>query len=238
LGFISANRKTSEGNNYGIEAYLAGRKDVPAYSDFYSNVMMGVLGKLEFKHRVRNYPIDMEIGTVSDEALGLLIVENYYDRWVDMYNKSNGMIRVLSAGEQMPKNWMSDILTKYTAGANDGNRQKGKKVKTGDQDDSWNRKWSSAGIVRFNELRQFAKQDRKDHPSFVATWMVAEKAKMKVSTRSDNVFEEPERVVEADNDLDSVDGDVGGGRGYLDKAKNDCGIESDSSQTTSVETER
>jgi hypothetical protein len=203
-----------------------------AYSDFYSTVMMGVVGKVEFKHRVRTLPLGMEIGTISDEALGLLIVENYIDRWIDMYKKSKGMLRMLTAGDKTPASWMSDVLTKYTAGSSGGQRTKGRTQKSDDNDDdSYNRKWSPQGIIRFNELRKFAKNDRAKNPGFAATWMAEERAKQQIKTKSDNVFVEDEQIVEADNDLETSGEDVARavpGR-LLDKAKNHLGIESDAS---------
>ena len=188
--FGLANLKANNGNIYLADNYLEGRKNEAAYLDFYSTVMMGVLGKVEFKHRVRTYPLGSEIGTISDEALGLLIVDNYMDRWNDMYKNSKGNIRVLTGGEPMPGEWKSQVATKYTASANDGIRSRGGKAAADDADDTFNRKWSAAGIVHFNELRRFAKQDRLDNPDFATKWMSAEKQTMKATRRSDNIFKE------------------------------------------------
>lgn len=190
---------------------------------------MGVVGKVEFKHRVRTLPLGMEIGTISDEALGLLIVENYIDRWVDMFKKSKGHLRMLTAGDKTPTSWQSNVLTKYTAGSG-GQRTRGQAQKPDDNDDdSYNRKWSPEGIIRFNALRKFAKNDRAKHPGFAATWMAEEKAKQNIKTRSDDVFVEDEQIVEAENDLESSDEEVTSPARVLDKARNKLGIESDAS---------
>jgi hypothetical protein len=223
--FGLANLKANKGSIYLMDDYLDGRKNEAAYFDFYSTVMMGVLGKVEFKHRVRTYPLGSEIGTISDEALGLLIADNYIDRWIDMFKNSKGNIRILTGGEEMPDEWKSQVPTKYTASANDGIRSRGGKAAADDQDDTFNRKWSAAGIVRFNELRRFAKQDRLNNPDFATKWMSAEKQTMKATRRSDNLFEEPDVVVEADNDLDSGDDDLIGDGKKLVKSKNDLGID-------------
>ena len=188
-----------------MDDYLDGRTNVAAYSDLYSTVLMGVIGKVEYKHRVSTYGLGQEISTISDEALGLLIVENYIDRWVDMYKKSKGKIRILHGGEAMPKEWLSTVATKYTASASDGIRFRGLKAAADDTDDSYNRKWTADGIARFNELRLFVKQDRLDNPNFIVKWITDAKKTMKGRRRSDNAFEEADKVVEADNDLDSCD---------------------------------
>ena len=230
------NLKAGEGNIYGMNDYLNGRRNAAAYSDFYSTVVRGVLGKMEFKHRVRTYPLGMEIGTISDEALGLLIVENYIDRWIDIYRKSNGEIRNLPSGDSMPKKWLSQVSTKYTASAKDGIRSKGGTAIADDPDDCFNRKWSAAGIVRFNELRQFVKQDREEHPCFLTTWMSAEKTTLKATKRSDNLFVEREQVVEADNDLDSCNDEKIRAGEMLVKPKSSLGCYSDDDSTVNEET--
>ena len=85
-----------------------------------------------------------DLCTPSDEALTLLLLENSYDRWIDIYKKAEGKVskRRLNKNRQ----WHSDVRTRYTDGGimyqsnHDTNKRSNSKG------------WTDDGIDRFNEL--------------------------------------------------------------------------------------
>jgi hypothetical protein len=110
--------------------------------------------------------------TVSDEALALLAVENGRRVWDDKFARSDKKIRPIHKDETYPPEWETEILPQFTrASINDptveGNTE--------------NKCWNNAGIIRFNELRQLVRQDRKDNPDFKINWLHQAREAMKKS---------------------------------------------------------
>lgn len=168
------------------------RQDETTFYVFYDYIMRGVLGRMEFSHRVSSYSLGSDIATISDEALGLLIVENYLPRWVDMYHKSNGNLRMMARGETMPASWISTVPTRYTANGTDGS-------------EGHSRTWMPEGIARFNDLRKIVRADRKRFSGVQARWHAHAQAGLSKKRKRQPVMEEEGAYVEADNDLMSSD---------------------------------
>ena len=92
--------------------------------------------------------------TVSDEACVLLALENNYERWLDINNKSKNSYSTLKQGwsafidlDVMPKHtWITKKRTDVA-----GNKE----LKA-----NW-RGWNDEGIMRFNQLCKLIKEDRK-----------------------------------------------------------------------------
>ena len=92
------------------------------------------------------------IFTVSDEAFVLLVLENNWERWLDINNKSKNNY-IPTKRNRGDKPVESDILPLYT-NINGNSANAGKEV---------NRGWTEAGIKRFNELCMTVKEDRKEN---------------------------------------------------------------------------
>ena len=90
------------------------------------------------------------IFTVSDEAFVLLVLENNWERWLDINNKSKNNY-IPTKRNRGDKPVESDILPLYT-NINGNSANAGKEV---------NRGWTEAGIKRFNELCTMVKEDKK-----------------------------------------------------------------------------
>jgi hypothetical protein len=132
-----------------------------------------------------------EIATFSDEALTLLGIENSYEMWNDVYKKSEGEICPVHNDETVPEHWKSSILPKYTRTS---------KSDPANQRNTKDKRWSSEGILRFNDLRQVVIKDRADHPDFKITWLNQVRAEMKGSLDPD---------VDDVDDLAQVEADAG-----------------------------
>ena len=54
---------------------------------------------------------DEELLSISSEAFGLLVLENHWDRWLDIYTKCGGKIKDIKKKEKL-----TNIQPKYTRG--------------------------------------------------------------------------------------------------------------------------
>jgi hypothetical protein len=90
------------------------RHNFGAYADFYTYIVKAIVGKRNFKKRLRNMAEGTEIVTVSDEALALIGVENGRRVWDDKFLRSEGKIRQIRNDETYPKEWETDVLPQYT----------------------------------------------------------------------------------------------------------------------------
>ena len=101
---------------------------------------------------------DEELFSISSEACGLLILENYQDRQLDIYIKCGGKIK-----DTKNKEKLTNIQPKYTRrGLRNGQNR----------DIGIGKEQSFQGIDYFNELFAFVKKDREDHPGFTKDWLV------------------------------------------------------------------
>jgi hypothetical protein len=73
-----------------------------------------VVGKTTYKNRLRAAKQDAELFTTSDEAFLLLVLENAYDRWVDIFQRK--LKEGMQKGGGREWRWESDVNTKYTEG--------------------------------------------------------------------------------------------------------------------------
>ena len=150
-----------------------GRKDAKVYSVFFEQFMPCVTKKTVFQRQVLVATNDSTLCTVSDEAFALLLLENNYDRWVDIYRLQKG--EVTPKRGQKRREFESDVPTKYTKGGIVYNQTEKKEDPKG---------WSSEGIKRFNELFDSVKQDRKAHKTFIKTWLTNKRTQLMGKTHS------------------------------------------------------
>jgi len=77
-----------------LEAFLVGRSQTDVYSIVYSRFIPCIAStryyKEELHERLCNKDDTRELFTKSDEAFTLLILENYYERWRDIYKQNGG----------------------------------------------------------------------------------------------------------------------------------------------------
>ncbi len=120
---------------------------------------------------------DSDLCIVSDEACTMLILENNYDRWIDVHkNKTDGSTAIETAvalrADKRKRKWESDVAPRYTEG---GLVYLDDRVMT-------QKGWKDEGIRRFNDLCHQVAKDRRDNPN-VLTEMVREwKASMHRTT--------------------------------------------------------
>ncbi len=152
-----------------MKDYLKVRKHPEAYRQFIMAFLPSVVGKPEFRRRIMWAKNDHMLCTVSDEAYTLLVIENNYDRWMDidaqkqpgyehedesMGNNDEDNEEYDGYGSRKRKRiWRSNVPPKYTSG--------GIKFMDGDSHDRDEAKgWNIEGITRFNQLHKKITRDR------------------------------------------------------------------------------
>ena len=176
---------------YSLKDFLKMRYQPESYSDFFKYFLPAVGRKSFWRHLIANGKCDIDLATVSNEAFALLVMENHWERWLDIYKKSNGDTHELKHKRKTKdKNdkgqYTSSILPKYTrSGIIYRNKRKS-------GDDS-GKGWSAKGIERFNELFDMVMEDRKENPEFAVDWIAKEKRlwKRKKKMMSSNLDDFP-----------------------------------------------
>ena len=160
--------------SYGIcEVIQKGRRNKELYCIFFDRFLPCVVKKSVFEHQVSVAKSDSTLCTVSDEAFALLLLENSWKRWVDIYRLQKG--EVTPKRGQKRREFESDVPTKYTKGGIIYD----KTVKINDP-----KGWSAEGIQRFNELYDLVKIDRKAHKGFIKSWLAERRAKLLNGTQA------------------------------------------------------
>lgn len=135
-----------------------GRKKKALYRSFFTRFIPAVVGPELFRQRLQDDTKGLSadtICTVSDEAFALLLIENSYDRWQDIYTTNGGMPKQ-RRGDRT-KQLDSEIPPKYTHGG----------IKYTARETSQSKGWSDEGIKRYNELYALVSRDRLNHPNFM-----------------------------------------------------------------------
>ena len=88
-----------------------------------------------------------EVATISDESFVVLTIENNYNRWVEEANWN---------GEPGTKGVFCDALYTNSGRSTKGGRGSSRRFQG----------WSRKGYLRFNELHQLVKEDRKRRANF------------------------------------------------------------------------
>ena len=137
------------------------------YKVFFDNFLPCVIKKSVFDHQVAVATNDRTLCTVSNEAFALLLLENSFDCWQDIYQLRKG--KVTPKRGQKRREFESDVPTRYTKGGMVYN----KTVKNNDP-----KGWSAEGIKRYNELYASVKKDRKTNKMFTMNWLEKKKANL------------------------------------------------------------
>jgi hypothetical protein len=100
--------------------------------------------------------------SVSHKAFTLLLLENRFERWLDVFTNHKGPVMQERGVKQ--REFQSDIPTVYTRGGIKYNKTSVMQ---------WVKGWSAEGIVRFNMLFDLVKRDWAEKPDFERRWLAA-----------------------------------------------------------------
>jgi hypothetical protein len=137
------------------------------YKVFFDNFLPCVIKKSVFEHQVAVATNDRTLCTVSDEASTLLLLENSFDCWQDIYRLRKG--EVTPKRGQKRREFVLDIPTRYSKGG----IVYDKTVKNNDP-----KGWSAEGIKRYNKLYATVKEDRKSYKAFTINWLKERKTNL------------------------------------------------------------
>jgi hypothetical protein len=186
------------------KTWQEGRRNAKMHDIFIDNLLPCVIKKLVFDCQVSVAADDRTLCTVSDEAFALLLLENSFDRWQDIYQLRKG--EVAPKRGQKRREFESDVPTRYAKGG----IVYDKTVKKNDPQG-----WSAEGIKRYNELYAMVKKDRKTNKTFTINWLAKRKANLfnAVQTRKRKRPQQQARI----ELLDSEDDDSGNETASADK---------------------
>jgi hypothetical protein len=137
------------------------------YKVFFDNFLPCVIKKSAFDHQVSVATNGRTLCTVSDEAFALLLLENSFDRWQDIFRLRKG--EVTPKRGQKRREFESDVPTRYTKGGIVYDKTVKKNNPKG---------WSAEGIKRYNKLYATVKEDRKTNKTFTMNWLEKRKANL------------------------------------------------------------
>ena len=183
-----------------LEDLLEGRKNAKVYGEFFHYFLPCIGRKTYWKHIIMEAKTDRDVSTVSNEAFALLLLENQWDCWVNLYLESNGVVTSKKGQKRSYSN--GTVVPKYTrGGVTYTNPSSNEKVQT----EEIQRGWSKNGIKRFNELFHIVKKDRKENPLFIEQWLREEKIRLGDTYKK--ALKKSEEVPMAENELYSDSGE-------------------------------
>ena len=152
---------------YQLEDFLKGRSNPECYSVFFDYFAPLIEKKSIYKSKLKTATEDAGLLSISSEAFGLLVLENHWNRWIDLFQKSGGKV---VRGKNLKI--VSNVQPKYTRGGLQNGRDTSIGVGKG---------WSMEGICRFNILLHQVRNDREKHPDFIKSWLASKQKKGKLS---------------------------------------------------------
>jgi len=157
------NKKLSP--RYDMGDFLRLRKKPHSYLVFYRFFIKCVTKKTRYDKNVETARTYNDICTVSDEAFALLLLENSWDKWSDLYER-DPMSLVPRRGGRGLVSVASPIMTKYTKGGyklvDTENGATAVPTSFGSS-----KGWSTEGMRRYNQLFDLIEADRTAHPEFL-----------------------------------------------------------------------
>ena len=187
-----------------MDEFLQLRENKDLYEEFYRYFLKPVVGKANYVERIMDHATrkEKDVSTVSDEAFALLLMENCYDRCVDLFISNNFCAPSIQRGVRSnhERSKGSEVKTKYTSG--------GIFYKTKDDEGNLvrrpeaNKGWSREGIQRFNELHTLVGKDRSNNHAFFKKFLKAERDLLGMSRKSGRRRSEDEATpIEPTNEL-------------------------------------
>ena len=157
-----------------VKSFLEGRENEPAYYEMMNRFAPCVVGKSIFKKRLQTKNTEDGMWTVSDEAFLLLVLENYYDRWVDVF-ESTQLHSPTNSAKEHEWSFQSDIMPLYTEG---GTRFSENFERPAGRNKNKSKGWSEAGMIRYNVLHDMVLEDRSQHKKPFKMWLRAKRSEL------------------------------------------------------------
>jgi hypothetical protein len=149
---------------------VEGRKNEEAYSAFFEHFLPCATKKTLWDRHIAkavsnsNSKKFQSLCTISDEAFALLLLENSYNQWLDLFLNNRGPVMQRRGVKQ--RGFQSNVPTSYTRG--------GIKYDKTDMTQPV-KEWSEEGMARFNALFDQVIADRAENPDFERRWLEARK---------------------------------------------------------------
>jgi hypothetical protein len=140
---------------------LEGRKNQEAYTVLFEQFVPCVTKKTVWDIRLAQAQTKhgssrlKSLCSVSDEAFALLLLEDSFERWLDLFSNHKGLV-MQQRGVRQRK-----FLIRRTYGVYQGGIKYDKTSVT-----QLVKGWSAEGIVQFNTLFDLVKRDRAENPDF------------------------------------------------------------------------
>ena len=153
---------------FSLTEFLEGRKNQEAYTVFFEHFVPCVTKKTVWDIRLEKAETNNRqsrltpLCSISDEAFALLLLENSFKRWLDLFSNHKGPVMQQRGVKQ--REFQSDVPTMYTRGGIKYDKTSVTQSVKG---------WSAEGIVRFNTLFDLVKCNRAENPDFERRWLAA-----------------------------------------------------------------
>jgi len=174
---------------FDMNDFLQLRSRPNSYMVFCKHFLKCVTRKTKFDSNIKTAKTYNDVCTVSDEAFALLLVENSWDRWYDLYAKDPTSLLPKRGGRHLDDHLLSSVQTKYTQGGlkyfarGDGNSTVSTTSRSG-------KGWSLEGIQRYNELFDLVEADRVAVPEFLDLFL-AEMKESKLKAKKSPAAKQP-----------------------------------------------
>lgn len=153
------------------------RENKEAYEQYCDEILPCIVGRALWDKEVCLKEI-IKIASATDEAWGLLLLENSWDLWKWMAE--------CGEGDKLPKN--DRPSTKWTSCAGSAGKYEG---------------WGDEGVPRYNELVKAAKEDRSKNTLFDAVFLREKKDAKEASGKSNRKRARgDEEIILVENDID------------------------------------
>ena len=161
-----------------LSKFQALRQDKETHIVFIKHFVKPVVGVVEFNNWIKDMkrPPDA-LFTRTDEAFALLMLENNWERWIDIFKLSDNRIppvkRHRDGGEKVSISQVKPLYTEggisYSDNSSSSSNTKG-------------RGWSEKGRIRFNQIMEMVDKSRKDHPNFLKDFVIGERERIKTNS--------------------------------------------------------
>ena len=145
------------------------RDNPETYEVFFTWFIPAIGRKTYWKHIVANAENDDDITTISNEAFVLLVLENNWDRWLEIFRMNDG--NLVSSRGRGKRHTECTIQPKYTRVGGISSSQEEKSIEMG-------KGWTHEGIERFNTLFDKVREDHKKNSSFGKNWIAKERLRL------------------------------------------------------------
>jgi hypothetical protein len=142
---------------YKVSTFLQMRKASFFYKMFFNNFVKQIVGCNVYNDRMHDRSRHPDtLCTVSDEAFCLLVIENYYDRMMEIFRVNKNVTPPPKLYKKLSDELGEAFNAKYTLSGN----TKGTTKVPG-------KGWTEDGMKRYNQLYNLVIADRKKYPSFL-----------------------------------------------------------------------